>query len=157
MRVLQGGRMRARIEVHGDGSVAAAFTRDGYLSPDEPTKRGHVAIRDIEQTGLEFFALLWTAVRSLGVTGDYVARIGVVPPTSAFRRSDPQVLGAFVPFDGSHTVLGYRPVDGPILASGGLEGALRSWFDLVIDAVNQAGVASQLDPDEFLTALGRTE
>jgi hypothetical protein len=116
-------------------------------------RRGQVPIQDIEQTGVEFFALLWTAVRALGVPGDYIARIGVIPSTQIFRRSDSQVLGAFTPFDESHRVLGYRPVDGPILASGGLETALRSWFDVVVDAVNQAGVLSSLDSDRFLAEI----
>ena len=145
--------MRARIEVHGDGAIAVGFTRDGVFSPREPLQRGHVAIQDIEQTGLEFFALLWTAAQTLKVSVDYMARIGVVPTTQLFRRSDPHLRGEFLPFNEAHRVLGYRPIDGPVLASAGLDGALTSWFDLVVDAVNQAGVKSRLDAEEFLKDL----
>jgi hypothetical protein len=148
-----GGKIRARIEIHGDGAIAVGFTRDGVFSRREPLQRGHVAIQDIEQTGVEFFALLWTAARTLRVSGDYMARIGVVPTTQLFRRSDPHLRGEFLPFDEVHRILGYRPVDGPILASAGLDAALSSWFDLVVDAVNQAGVSSRLDAEDFLKDL----
>jgi hypothetical protein len=145
-----GATPRARVEVHGDGTVAVAFTRDGFFRGE--TRRGEVAIADIEQTGLEFFALLWTAKTSLGVAGDYSARITVEPPTQLFRRLDPQI-DEFQDFDESHRVLGYGPVDGPVLVDGGRDQALASWLDLVRDAVNQAGVASALDPEEIILRL----
>jgi hypothetical protein len=102
---------------------------------------------------VEFFALPWTATRDLRVAGDYMARIGVVPATQLFRRSDPNLRGEFLPFDEAHRILGFRPVDGPILASAGLDAALSRWFNLVIDAVNQAGVSSRLDAEEFLRGV----
>lgn len=149
----QAGWMQARIEVHGDGTIAVAFHRGGAFSQGEPLQPGHVAIRDIEQTGVEFFALLWTAVVTLGVRGDYTARLGVIPPTQAFRRSNPHVVGEFLPSAESDRILGYRPVDGPILTSAGVESAVTSWFDLLVDAVNQAGVTSQLNAEQFLKSV----
>lgn len=152
VRAITSAMMQARVEVHGDGAIAVAFTRDGVFSR-EPVQRSDVAIQDIEQTGVEFFALLWSAARTLTVNGDYMARIGVAPTTQLFRRSDPHLRGEFLPFDEAHRIPGYRPVDGPILASAGLDAALNSWFDLVIDAVNQTGVSSRLDAEEFLKDL----
>jgi hypothetical protein len=131
--------------------VAVAFTRDGAFG-GEGRHSGQVAIRDIEQTGLEFFALLWTVARVLGVAGDYMARITVQPTPQIFRRLDP-VVDAFLPFDESHRVFDFRPVNGPILMEGGLESALGSWLDLVHDAVNQTGFSSALDRDELLLNL----
>ncbi|KQS69832.1 helix-turn-helix domain-containing protein [Modestobacter sp. Leaf380] len=142
-----GATPRARVEVHGDGTVAMAFTRDGFFRGE--TQRGEVALADIEQTGLEFFALLWTARTALGVTGDYSARIAVEPSTQVFRRLDPHI-NEFLPFDESHRVLGYAPVDGPVLVDGGRDQALTTWLDLVRDAVNQAGVTSSLDAEEII-------
>lgn len=140
---------RARVEVHGDGSVAVALTRDGAFGDGHP---GQVAIPDIEQTGRELFTLLWSTHTNLSVTGDYTARITVSPGTEEFRRPD-SIVSDFTPFDESHRVLGYQPVDGPIITEGGLEGALESWLDLVRDAVNQAGARSTLDAQDLMTAL----
>ncbi|MGY1608483.1 hypothetical protein [Geodermatophilus sp. SYSU D00700] len=63
------------------------------------------------------------------------------------------VVGSFVPLDESSRVLNYRPVDGPIVMHEGLESALGSWLDLVLDAVHQAGAASTLVVDDLLLAL----
>jgi len=148
LRAVDDATLRARIEVHGDGAVAVGFTRDGAFV-GEGRVSGHVAVPDIEQTGLDLFALLWASTRALGVTSDYISRITVAPATRAFRQLD-SLVDHFLPFDKSNEVFGYEAVDGPVLTSGGLEVALRSWLDIVDDAVNQTGYGSRLDPDEIL-------
>lgn len=140
---------RARTEVHADGTVAVAFTRDGGFD-GEFRQPGHVAITDFEAAGLDLFALLWAARTELGVTGDYTARITVYPPTQIFRAPNRNSPG-FVPFHESERVLAYRPVNGAILADEGRPGALRTWVDLINDAVNQTGFASVINIDELLT------
>lgn len=145
-----GATLRGRIEVRGDGSVAVGFTRNGAFGRNR--QPGQVAIPDIEQTGLDLFALLWETREALTVNGDYVARIAIEPPTQIFRRPDP-VVNEFIDFDESHRVFGYGSVEGPILMETGRETALASWVDLVTDAVNQAGVASALDASALLLRL----
>jgi hypothetical protein len=150
LSALRNADPRARIEVHGDGSVAVGFSRAGaFRGGPQP---GQVAIPDVEQTGLDLFALLWATRTSLGVVGDYVARIAVEPTTQVFRRLDPHV-DDFQDFDESHRVLGYGPADGPIPTDGSLEVALGGWLDLVRDAVNQAGVAPTVDLRTLMLSL----
>ena len=144
-----GAVARARVEVHGDGTVAVAFTRDGALS-SEGRQAGQVPVDDIESTAVELFQLLWAARNELRTSSDYTARLTVHPPTQIFRRPDPTESGRYQPWD-EHRVYGYVPVEGPVLVSEGLESALESWVALVSDAVNQAGSACSLDVDQLLT------
>jgi hypothetical protein len=144
-------KARARVEVHGDGAVAVAFTRDGAL-PGEGHQRTQVPIVDIEATALDFLALLLAVRRSLGMSGDYTARLTVCPPTQIFRRSDSTVRGHFVPWD-EQRVYGYRPVDGPIIGTAGRQELIASWVDIVTDAVNQGGSSCDLDAFEIGAAL----
>lgn len=144
-------KARARVEIHGDGTVAVAFTRDGALF-GEGQQRTQVPIVDIEATALDFLALLLVERGALGMSGDYTARLAVCPPTQIFRRSDPTVDGAFVPWDGQR-VYGYRPVDGPVIGTAGRHELISSWFDIVTDAVNQAGASCSLDAVGIDTAL----
>lgn len=141
---------RARVEVHGDGTVAVAFTRDGAI-PGEGHQATQVPIDDIEATGLDFFALLWAVRTVLGISGDYTARLTMSPPTQIFRRPDPVLRGEYQRWD-QQRVYGYLPVDGPVLTSEGLESALTSWVETVGDAVNQAGAPCTLDVARLLTA-----
>lgn len=145
-----GATARGRIEVHGDGTVAAAFSRGGAYP--EGLLADHVAIPDIEQTGIDFFCLLWSTYQVLRVTGDYTARFAIRPTTEVFRRADPSVHGHFADFDESQRVRHYGPVEGPILATEGLEGIASSWLDLVNDAINQAGAGSRLDANDLVLA-----
>ncbi len=144
-------KARGRVEVHGDGTIAAAFTRDGAL-PGEAHQRTQVPIADIEATALDFLALLLSVRTTLGMSGDYTARLTVHPPTQIFRRSDSSMQGHFVPWD-EQRVYGYRPVDGPIIGTAGRRELISSWVDVVADAVNQAGSACALDAAELDTAL----
>jgi hypothetical protein len=144
-------RARARVEVHGDGTVAIAFTRDGALFGEgrQPTQ---VPVNDIESTAVDFLALLMQSRKTLGVTGDFVARLTVHPPTEIFRRPDSVVSGSFVPWD-EQRVLGYRPVDGVVIGTAGREELLSSWVDLVTDAVHQAGAPCTLDANRIATEI----
>jgi hypothetical protein len=143
--------LQGRVEVHGDGSVAIAFTRDGALGRDD-VQRTQVPIDDIERTALEFFALLWETRTRLGVSGDYTTRVTVQPPTEIFRRLDPSGSGLYQRWD-ENRVHGYRPVDGPVLTNEGLELALGSWADMVGDAVNQAGARSSFDVGQLMAEV----
>lgn len=142
---------RSRIEIHGDGTIAVAFTRDGAL-PGEGRQHTQVPVTDIESTALDFFALLWQTRSELGVQGDYAARVTVHPPTEIFRKPDSTLQGHLQPWD-EQRVYGYVPIDGPILIGDGRETALGSLVALATDAVNQAGAAASLDADHLLTQL----
>lgn len=144
-------RARARVEIHGDGTIALAFTRDGAL-PGEGHQPTQVPINDIESASLDFLALLLSARARLGLTGDYAARLTVFPATEIFRRPDPYGFGRFAPWD-QQRVYGYRPVDGPIIASGSTSELIASWVDIVTDAVNQAGAPCSLTASDIETTL----
>lgn len=142
---------RARVEVHADGAVAVAFTRDGAI-PHEGQQPSQVPIIDIETTALDFLSLLMTTRNALRITGDYTARLTVNPPTQIFRRHDAGT-SLFVPWDEQDRVLNYRPVDGLIVGTAGRDELLASWVSIVSDAVNQAGASCYLDARELDTAL----
>lgn len=147
-----GAVARARIELHGDGSVAVAFTQDGAI-PREQRQRSQVPLDNFRAVAHNLFALLWESRAALRVASDYTARITVTPPTQIFRIPDPVVRDAYQPWNESHRIYNYAPVTGPIIASEGREGALRSWFELADDAINQTGYNWPLDPDRVLLAL----
>jgi hypothetical protein len=142
---------RGRVEVHGDGTVAAAFTRDGAM-PGEGRQYTQVPIVDLESTGLDFLALLLAVRSTLGVQGDYTARFAVVPPTQIFRRSDSAMLGYFAPWDGER-VYGYRPVEGSIIGTTTRSEVISSWVDIVTDAIHQAGSACSLISGQLEASL----
>jgi len=144
-------KARARVEVHADGTVAVAFTRDGAI-PGEGHQSSQVPTTDVESTALDFLALLLTTRSALPVTGDYTARLTVNPPTQIFRRPDPVMGGHFVPWD-EQRLYGWRHVDGPIVGTAGRDEVLSSWVDIVTDTVNQAGSACTLDADYLATIL----
>lgn len=137
--------------MHGDGSVAVAFTRDGHLA-GEGRQTTQVPIVDIEETTLEFFALLWAAYTRLGLQGDYRARLTIHPPTEIFRRSDPQLVGHLQQWDGRR-VYGWRPLDGPVLTSAGIDGAIDSWVDIVHDVIHQVGAVCRFDAEDLRVTL----
>jgi hypothetical protein len=56
------------------------------------------------------------------------------------------LLGHFVPFDESHRVLDFRPVDGPIIGSRDESDLVASTFDVITDVVNQTGTDLYSDP-----------
>lgn len=147
-----GAVARGNVEVHGDGSVVAAFTRDGAIN-GEGRQLTQVPIADIESTALDFFALLWQTSQELSVASDYTVRLAVHPSTEIFRRSDSTLVGQFQQWNENDRVYGYAPIDGPIITGEGLETALSSWIDLVTDAVNQAGATCTLDVNQLHTKI----
>lgn len=138
----------ARVEVHTDGAITVAVTRDGAF-PGESRLDQQVAIPDIEQVGLDLYALLSAWQKGTGHLTDYSARIGISRPTDQFRRADPTVGGRFAPFDEQHRVPDYQPVDGPILAASDSHTARLSCLDVIRDAVNQAGLETRLQVDHL--------
>lgn len=140
-------KLQGRVELHGDGSVVVAATRDtGYLGGPATGGPGEVAIRDLEQVGLDLLRVLRESQRRRGFHTDYAARLGISPSTQIFRRSDPSILGHFVPFDESHRVLDFQTVDGPIIGSRDESDLVASTFDVITDVVNQTGMNLYSDP-----------
>lgn len=93
-----GAVARGRVEVHGDGSVAVAFTRDGAIR-GEGQQRSQVALDDFEAVARDLLAVLWEARRRLRVASDYTARIAVTPPSEIFRVPDAAMKGAYQVWD----------------------------------------------------------
>lgn len=147
-----GAVARARVELHGDGSVAVAFTQDGAV-PGEGRLPSQVPLDNLRAVASNLFALLWEARTTLRVASDYTARIAATPTTQIFRVPDPVAQGAYQVWDEAHRVHGYAPVTGSIIASEGREGALRSWFEVANDAIDQTGYNWPLDADRVLRAL----
>lgn len=145
--------IRARVELHGDGTVAVAFTRDGALGKSTRQPTG-VPVVDLDSTALDFIALLMTARTEMSSTGDYAARLTVHPPTELFYRSDPHLHGTFLDWDGQR-VYGYHHIDGPIIASEGDDELLSSWTDILTDAVHQTGARSSVDSAELRSRLAK--
>ena len=144
---------RARVEVHGDGAVAVAFTRAGAI-PEAGWQQTHVTTSDIEATARDFLALLLSVRDALRMTGDYTARLTVHPATEIFRRPEG---GYILPWHETDRVYGYRPVDGAIVGTAGRDALISSWVDLVSDAVNQAGAPCRLDATDLATTLWAEE
>lgn len=144
-------KARGRVEIHGDGTIALAFTRDGAL-PGEGHQRTQVPVVDIESAALNFLALLLSARETLGTNGDYTVRLTVTPPTEIFRRGDAGQLGRFQPWD-EQRVYGYRPVDGSVIGTAGRTELISSWVDVVTDAVNQAGAGCDLNANHIETMI----
>lgn len=146
----QQAKLQGRVELHGDGSVVVAATRDtGYIGGPATGGPHEVAIIDLEQVGLDLLRTLRESQGRRGFHGDYAARIGISPDTQVFRRSDPALLGHFVPFDPSHRVLDFRPVDGPIIGSRDESILIASTFDVITDVVSQTGASLYSDPTSW--------
>jgi hypothetical protein len=141
----------ARVEVHGDGAIAMAFTRDGALGANLRQPTG-VPIADIESTALDFAALLQTARSQMNVTGDYMARLTVHPATQIFFRSDPSLPGQFLPWD-QERVYGYTHINGPIIGTAGRDELLASWLDILTDAVHQTGATTRVSLEWLLARM----
>nr|WP_284291954.1 hypothetical protein [Angustibacter aerolatus] len=103
---------------------------------------------DLEVAGLDGLALMWSATTSLGIRSDYVAKIGTTPNTTIFRRRDE--LNLLVPSDPAEAVLNFRAVEGPVLASLGLEAMLRTGVDLITDVVEQTGSMCTVTADALM-------
>ncbi|MGL5859292.1 MAG: AlbA family DNA-binding domain-containing protein [Angustibacter sp.] len=140
-------RLRGRVEIHGDGSVAAAFRHAGI--PGEEGTEDHVSLLLLELVGVDLLALVSAAASAVGTSGNYLARLGVSPTTEILRHLEPsrspfrgqqghqQIYHR--PFEETDRVRGFRPVDGPVLTALGPTAAAESWLDTVTDTLHQAG------------------
>ena len=143
-------RLMARVELYGNGSVVIAASRGSAFSGGTATGDGHeVAVSDVEQVGIDLLRLIGPAQQIRGVRATYLARVGLSKHTEIFRRGDSMLMGNFLPFDESHRVPNYRPVDGPIIGTEDKRTLVDSTFDLTRDAVNQAGCEVWHDPAAF--------
>lgn len=143
--------LEARVEVHGDGTIAVGFTRDGAILPAPASGSREIAVCDIEQTSLDLLLLLQASTKIIGAVGDYQMRIDVVPTTTIFRHPDGMLQGHFREWDGQRVT--FRPVSGPLITEYGVEGLITSWFELVTDSVAQTGVESRISREEVRTWL----
>lgn len=143
------GLPRGRVELHVDGTVVVATSRGGNFEGGPATGGGdEIAICDIEQAGVDLMSTLHQAAVLRGLRTDYNVRIGITKPTEVFRRLDP-VMNVFQDFDESHRVRNYRPVDGTIVGTLDDRALIESAFDIIGDAVNQAGVGLYWEPESF--------
>ena len=138
-REAYGREIRARVEVHGDGSLAVGITRDGFLHPNDK-QHGNVPVDDIEKTGLDLVALLLGLRKIGGPISDYDVCIDVSPGSSLYRRPDSALGGLYEPFDENHRVPDFRAVRGTVIGQFGRVELLDSAVDIISDAMNQAGV-----------------
>ncbi len=144
---------QGRVEIHGDGTVAVGVHRTdrGFGESGTASIGGDVAVRDIEQVGLDLLALLRATQPIFGSTGDYSLRIGVVPGSSIFRRDD-ALTTDFDTWD-EQRVPAYEPVEGTVIASEGPRTAVDSIAELIQDAVHQAGTFTTITGDSIWTAI----
>lgn len=135
-RVSKERAIRARVEVHQDGSLVVGFTRDGLLHPQD-IKPDHAAIDDIEKTGLDLVALILTQQAARGHLGDYDVTINVAPRATIFRKPDTQLHGLYTTFSNNDVFPVFRPVKGTVVTTLGRPELLSSAIDIINDAMNQ--------------------
>lgn len=137
-RVQGPSAVSSRVEVHGNGALAIAFTRGGLLGAKEHETE-HVPTEDIERTAKDLTALILQAVESGSVLSDYLVRVGVESKTQVFRRPDPSLRGHYQPYDESQRVKNHQPVDAVIVTQYGREQLLESAAELLTDLMEQVG------------------
>ncbi|NYJ74922.1 AlbA family DNA-binding domain-containing protein [Allobranchiibius huperziae] len=144
---------QGRVEIHGDGTLAVGVHRTdgGFMRSGVSGSGTDVAVRDIEQVGLDLLALLRATQPLFGATGDYSLRIGVVPGTSIFRFDD-HLTSDFTAWD-HQRVLGYENVEGTVIASEGPRATVDSIVELIQDAVHQAGTVTPITSDSIWTDI----
>src|SRR5690625_4590712 len=135
-RVSKERAIRARVEVHQDGSLVVGFTRDGLLHPQD-IKPDHAAIDDIEKTGLDLVALILTQQAARGHLGDYDVTINVAPRATIFRKPDTQLHGLYTTFSNNDVFPVFRPVKGTVVTTLGRPELLSSAIDIINDTMNQ--------------------
>lgn len=147
-RDVHGRTVRARVEAHGDGSLAVGITRDGLFGPNDITP-GSVPIDDFEKVGLDLAALVLELRKIGGPSSDYEVQLGITPSTDSFRHPDAMLGGQYEPLDDRERVHDFRSVRGTLVASLGRRELLASVVDVISDAVNQVGQVSRLDAEEL--------
>lgn len=139
LALLRDPSIRARIEIHGNGSFAIAFSRDGIFGNND-RRSGHVSTGDIEGLAKELIALILQATSSQSVLSDYQVRINVTPRTHSFLRPDPVLKGHFQPFSDEQRIINYQPIDSTIITQYGTEQLLRSAAEFLEDLNAQLGI-----------------
>lgn len=147
-RPLGEGTIRARIEIHGNGSLAIAFTRDGVTGAN--VRRPNVVpIDDVQNHAKELIALILQATESHTVLSDYRVRVSVEPTTQAFLRPDPHLVGHYQPFEVEHRIPNHQPIDATIITQYGRHQLLQSAAELLEDLNAQFGYHTSPTADEL--------
>ncbi|MGP5045947.1 AlbA family DNA-binding domain-containing protein [Glutamicibacter ardleyensis] len=137
-RSLGEGRVQARVEIHGNGSLAIAFTRDGATGANI-RHPNFVPIDDIQNLAKDLIALILQATESHTVLSDYRLRVNVAPTTQAFLRPDPHLVGHYQPFEEEHRIHNHQPIDATIVTQYGRHQLLQSAAELLEDINAQFG------------------
>lgn len=143
------GKIQARIELHGNGSFALAFTRDGVFGQNI-REVGQVPVDDLLAMAKDIIALILQSVDSGSISSDYMVKAGVEPHTEIFRHPDPSLPNHYQPFDERHRVKNHEPVQAVMVTRYGREQLLESAAEFVTDLMMQIGswvqvTASQLE------------
>lgn len=78
-------KIQGQVELHGDGTVVVAATRDAAFPGGSATGGGQeIAICDLEQVGVDLLRALRQAQRRRGFHTDYAVRIGISMATQVF-------------------------------------------------------------------------
>ncbi|MFC0248415.1 helix-turn-helix domain-containing protein [Citricoccus parietis] len=150
-------RIGARVEVHGDGTLAVGITRDGVLGR-EVADPGHVPWRDLELVGLDLLAMILSLQQAGGPKTDYEMQIGLSRHTEVFRTKEPGDDARYAPFREEERVRGFRPIRGLVVTQHGRRELIESACVVIDDAVSQTGATmthtpswldSQLHLDEW--------
>lgn len=141
-RHMRGRSIQTRVEVHDDGSLAVALTRDGMLHP-EVIEPEHTAIEDIERVGLDLLALILTQQAACGPIGDYDIVIDVAPNAKVFRRPDPFFPNHVAAYSDSDLFPVFQPVKGTLVTTLGRTELLDSALGIIRDAMNQVNSGTQ--------------
>lgn len=137
-RPLGNATIRARVEIHGNGSLAIAFTRDGVTGANV-RRPNFVPIDDVQNHAKELIALILHATESHTVLSDYRLRVSVEPTTQAFLRPDPHIHGQYQQFTSEHYIPNHRPIDATIISQYGRHQLLTSAAELLEDINAQFG------------------
>lgn len=137
------GTIKARVEIHGNGSLAIAFTRDGVIGANDRRPK-FVPIDDVQNHAKELIALILQATESQSVLSDYRVRVSVEPTTQAFLRPDSHAGGHYQPFEEEHRIYNHQPIDANIITQYGRHQLLQSAAELLEDINAQFGYYSSL-------------
>lgn len=133
--------IKSRVELHGNGSISLALTRDGFLGPND-LQSGQVSTVDIERVTMNLIAMILNATETGSVVSDHRVRIGVAPNTQIFRHPDPVLAGLHQPFDESQRITNHQPLDAVIVTRFGRGPLLDSAAEFLTDLMAQVGRSS---------------
>lgn len=147
-RTIGRSNIRARVEVHGNGSFGIAFTRDGMIGAHD-YQPGQVTTDDIERATKDLVGMILQATRTGSVVSDFRVRIGVAPTTQIFRHPDHSYSGLYRPFDESHRITNHQPIDAVIVTQFGIGSLLDSTAELLTDAMAQLGISYRISGSDL--------